>query len=231
MVEILSISMMIADAMMPICPTGPCRCSFLHLMMRSGVWVPQRRAMPYEHRARRVGSRGLTALSPTPDYKDSCSFYVNGKKHVVHNPPPSLHLATYLRETLHLTGTKVGVRVCGYSIYNRTFHGGTHLPGLFPPPPTTHHTQSSSRATDHHDTPVGRSVAGRGDAAHAQSCWEPTTLLRARRSGRPSTRASGPSARWTARRSSRSKVRGGGCAPVKVYMRWVPLAVLYARCL
>jgi aerobic-type carbon monoxide dehydrogenase small subunit (CoxS/CutS family) len=38
---------------------------------------------------------------------DSLLLYVNGKRHLIRSPPPSGLLVDFLRDTLHLTGTKV----------------------------------------------------------------------------------------------------------------------------
>lgn len=43
-------------------------------------------------------------------FKSEVLLYVNGRRCVVQNPDPGMLLATYLRETLRLTGTKVA---CG----------------------------------------------------------------------------------------------------------------------
>lgn len=45
-----------------------------------------------------------------PAFKSELLLYVNGRRCVVANPDPSMLLATYLRESLRLTGTKVA---CG----------------------------------------------------------------------------------------------------------------------
>ncbi len=45
-----------------------------------------------------------------PAYQTEILVYVNGTRHAIADPDPSMLLSTFLRETLHLTGTKVA---CG----------------------------------------------------------------------------------------------------------------------
>lgn len=41
------------------------------------------------------------------NYRTDILLYINGKRHLIRSPPPSGLLVDFLRDTLHLTGTKV----------------------------------------------------------------------------------------------------------------------------
>jgi hypothetical protein len=75
-----------------------------------------------------------------PAYRSEVLLYVNGKRHVVKSPDPTLLLADYLRDTLLLKGTKVRLDVvlwvvlhvpaCSHRTSEETFHPAFSVPVL-----------------------------------------------------------------------------------------------------